>query len=157
MERQDDLKTARKAADRFLKVRSRSVLEVRQKLASKGFSKAVTDSAIGELIECGLLDDREFARNWAESRVLSKKSGMKKIANELAQKGITRDIIAETEEYLKTKYDETETLQELLQRKFRGNAAVQDRDKLVNFLVRNGYTYSMADQAAREILKKNDR
>jgi regulatory protein len=157
MEKKDDLASARNAADRFLKFRPRSVKEIREKLASKDYTRSVTDTVVAELLENGLLNDEEFARAWAESRVLSKKLGTRKVLNELAQKGVSRDILAKTEEYLNSKYDESANARELLDRKFRGNAANTDKKKLVGFLVRNGYTFSQADKTVKEVLrKKND-
>jgi regulatory protein len=157
MDKKDDLSSARNSAGHFLKFRPRSVKELKDKLASKEFTPGVIGKVIDEFLDNGLLNDEEFARTWAESRVVSKKFGTRKVLSELAQKGISRDILSDTEEYLNSKYSESENASELLERKFRGKAAGIDKKKLVGFLVRNGYTFAQADKTVKEILRKENK
>lgn len=91
-----ELKRARNTAYRYLTLRSRSRAEVEQKLHDRGYPAAVIGSVIEHLLRLGYLDDAQFARQWAASRVRSRGFGRRRIEQELKQKGIGQDIIHET-------------------------------------------------------------
>lgn len=154
MKSEDTLQAARKCADHFLKFRPRSVKEVREKLSFKDFPETVVKQVLDELSEQGLLNDEEFARSWAEGRLLSKKLGLRKIRSELALKGVSRDIIDRTQEYLLSKYDESESAKELLGNKFRNGLSGIPAEKLIGVLVRKGYSFPLASKIVRELTAK---
>lgn len=157
MDADEQLQAARKSAGHFLKFRPRSVKEVRGKLVSKGFPSETVQKVLEELQEQGLLNDEEFSRSWAEGRLNSKKLGLRKIRSELAQKGISRDIIDRTEEYLLSKYDESESAREFLENKFKGGLAGVPREKLTGILVRKGYSFSLASRIIKEMTAGKDK
>jgi regulatory protein len=132
------------------------VKEAREKLLSKGFSPETAGTVLEELQESGLLNDEEFARSWAEGRLVSKKLGLRKIRSELAQKGIPREIIDRTEEILLEKYDENENARELLLTKFRGGLSGVPADKLIGVLVRKGYSFSLASKIVKDLVKPDN-
>lgn len=78
------------AAARFLEARSRSVAEVRRRLAGAGYRADLVEGAIERLGELGMLDDEQFARSWVESRDRARPRGERAIREELRQKGIDR-------------------------------------------------------------------
>lgn len=77
---------------RVLATRARSELEMRRKLERKGYASAVTDRTLAKLARLGLLDDREFARNWIAGRP---GRGPWRLQQELRQKGIDRQLAEE--------------------------------------------------------------
>jgi regulatory protein len=83
------------AAARFLEVRSRSIDEVRRHLAAAGYPAALVDAAIARLMELGMLDDRAFARAWADSRDRARPRGAAVLRRELGLKGIDREVVTE--------------------------------------------------------------
>src|SRR4051812_9494768 len=77
----------RTAALRFLKIRPRSVFELRRKLAAKSYESSDIDEAVGYLQSVRLLDDRAFTASWIAYR-LARPFGFRRIVTELQQKGI---------------------------------------------------------------------
>jgi SOS response regulatory protein OraA/RecX len=81
------------AAARFLEARSRSVAEVRRRLATAGYGPELVEQAISRLVQQGYLDDDTFARAWVESRDRARPRGERALRTELIQKGIARETI----------------------------------------------------------------
>jgi regulatory protein len=81
------------AAARFLEARSRSVSEVRRRLAGAGYRADLVEGAIERMTELGMLDDAAFARAWVESRDRARPRGERAIREELRLKGIDRATV----------------------------------------------------------------
>ncbi|MEE8575147.1 MAG: regulatory protein RecX [Thermodesulfobacteriota bacterium] len=87
-------KTSVKAAAlRLLSFRARSERELTDRLKEKSFDISEIRSTVDSLISSGLINDEEFARSVAASRVRNKFWGSKKIAYDLTKKGIARELI----------------------------------------------------------------
>ena len=69
----DELREAFKKIERLVKVRDRSVLEVRNRLHRDGFVADVVDAAIDRALSVGYLDDARFADVLVRSRLRSGK------------------------------------------------------------------------------------
>ncbi len=89
------LTRARNTAYRLLTYRARSRQELVGKLNERDFDPAVIDAVVDDLVRLGYLDDREFARQWAAGRARLRGFGMRRIDQELRDKGVSRDIIRE--------------------------------------------------------------
>lgn len=81
------------AALNLLSYRARSTQELREKLEEKGFEPSEIKKTIDRLTGAGYLNDEDFARERAGSRLRNKNWGTVKIAFELKTKGISPDII----------------------------------------------------------------
>ena len=92
----DDPEVVLAAGLRFLEARSRSVAEVRRRLAEAGYRAELIDGAITRLTELGMLDDAAFASQWVESRDRAHPRGEHALIIELRQKGIDAPTIAAT-------------------------------------------------------------
>ena len=88
----DDPLVVLEAAARFLEPRARSVTEVRQRLTGAGYRSDLVEGAITRMVELGVLDDSAFARAWIESRDRARPRGERAIRQELALKGVDREI-----------------------------------------------------------------
>ena len=77
----------------LLESRSRSIADLRRRLATAGFRAPLVEEAISRLVELGFLDDEAFARAWVDSRDRSKPRGEHALRRELALKGIDRATI----------------------------------------------------------------
>ena len=76
------------ASLRLLGRRAHSQVELRRKLARRGYSAADTQAAIGRLIELGYLDDRSFASGHVRRRGTVR--GPLALSAELAARGVDR-------------------------------------------------------------------
>jgi regulatory protein len=159
----DDPAVVLEAAARFLEARSRSVSEVRRRLATAGYRPDLIEDAIRRLTELGMLDDAAFARAWVESRDRAHPRGEIALRRELAQKGIERTLVDEVLGERRTG-DETDAELErgrrLLDRQARTLARTADprarRAKAYALLARNGFDPETAARLAREAAAGDD-
>lgn len=77
----------------MLAAHGRSAKELRRRLLFKGVRAEHADAAIVRLSEAGFLDDAEFARQVARSRVTGRGDSRRRVAQVLAQKGVARDVV----------------------------------------------------------------
>ncbi len=80
-----------RALARYLAIRERAPVEVRQYLSKKGILKSWHDSILERLMEMDLLNEERFCMNRIEHR-LGSGQGPRRIQQELASLGIERDI-----------------------------------------------------------------
>ena len=110
-------------------------LLVSRGLSSKDMSE-FSDEIVSRLIDKGYLDDRRFAEFWVENRFVKKGVSRKRLSLELMKKGISREII---EEVLDKRNDEEEILKIIAKKR-----AKYDDEKLISYLVRQGFSYQLA-------------
>lgn len=83
----------REQALRLLEVRGRSCFELRGRLLAKGHPTAAVDALLERLCESGLLDDARFARDRARAMLRRKGWGPRKLAADLARRGVDREQV----------------------------------------------------------------
>jgi regulatory protein len=133
----------------FLSYRSRSEQEIRQNLQKAQISEEVVDTVLDKLRQSGLVDDRQFARDWVENRSRFKPRGKKALSSELIQKGISSQFIAEVLEDL----DESELALRLARKKLPKLLKLERtsfQEKLYGYLSRRGFSY----EVSREIISR---
>lgn len=131
----------------LLSRRARSEWELRDYLKRKDYGPEVIEKIIGRLGEAGYIDDYKFAVSWVESRHLLKNISSRKLWQELKQKRIPDEVINQVLEEDET--DELETLKNLVAKK-RSQSRYQDDQKLMAFLMRQGYRYDDVKTAMAE-------
>ena len=122
----------------LIMLRPRSEWELRDYLRRKEYSPDVSDAILNKLSDRGFVDDADFAQRWVESRRLLKSTSKRRLIQELRQKRISDEIINLTLE--KDVADEQVILRELIFRK-RKQTRYSDDQKLMQYLVRQGYNY----------------
>ncbi|NIM04721.1 MAG: recombination regulator RecX [Armatimonadetes bacterium] len=85
---------AKTACLRLLSIRARSRAELQERLKKKGFSAGTIRSVLAELRRMGLVNDKEFARVWVESRLRSKPAGAAALRWGLQRHGVSEKIAA---------------------------------------------------------------
>jgi regulatory protein len=150
------------AAARFLEARSRSVTEVRRRLARAGYRSDLIDAAIVRLTELGMLDDEAFGRAWVESRDRARPRGELALRRELSLKGLDRaivdDLLEERREAAGAEPDgpsvDLVAARRLLLRNERSLARVADprqrRQRSYALLARNGFDPETCREASVE-------
>ena len=98
-----------------------------------------------------LVSDQRFAGQWVESR--SKKYGRTRIAQELRMKGLDSE---KARLALASLPEEEEQAQALRQAQKMARRFQYDAKKIAQALVRRGYAFSMAKQAAEEACREKD-
>ena len=147
--------------------RQRTEKEVRDYLHNLSFkrklkeqeeiSEMVIEKVIERLEQKQLLNDEEFAKAWTYSRQVSKKKGQVAIRQELIKKGVSKDIIDEVFSEQTSAESEQKLAQEALEKKsrlFRGLKGIELKQKVLQFLVRRGFSFDTAKDVVEDFLKK---
>jgi regulatory protein len=148
IEREETFETARDKALRFLEPRPRSATEVKQHLAKKKIAAEVIDQVVARLTDAGLIDDAAFAKYWVENREQFKPRAARALRFELKRKGLGNADIAEAVGEI----DESESAYRAAQARAPRWSGLERReflDKLTAFLVRRGFGYAVAKDAAK--------
>lgn len=138
----------------LLSYRPRSESEIRQRLTKAKIEPEVIDRVIERLRVDRLVDDREFARYWAENRSAHSPRGARMLAMELRQKGVDRPVI---DEALEESVDEEAGALAAGRKKLRQLAALEYRDfrqKMGAYLVRRGFGYDVVRDAVNHLWRE---
>lgn len=137
-------KRALDCAIRALARRDHSEEELRRKLREKEYAAEIIGEVVAKLTRLGYLDDRRFARSWAESAIRNGRGYGPRLRLELNRRGVSAEIQQEVLEELGETYDESETLAALLARKFPGfapgSATEKEKRRIVSYLQRRGFS-----------------
>ena len=126
----------RKTLDRKVRVKNRKTGEYKTVL-KQGYDQSLVEPVFKRLEERGYIDDRRFAELWVENRNVNKGSSLKKLRLELSQKGVSQSIIEEV--FADSERDDTEELRKIIARKAK---KYPDEQKLIQYLLRQGFNYS---------------
>jgi regulatory protein len=122
----------------------RSSRDLRRRLIQKGEPEAWVDSSIARLEARGLLDDAQFARQFARSRVLGAGASKRRLQQELFKRGVSRETAdaAIGEVLVDEQVDEGEIVERAAAKKMRSLGKLDPatrRRRLYGFLARKGF------------------
>jgi len=123
-----------------------------QKLMHTYEDKALCTSVMEQLVQCGAIDDRRYARKYAEYLAGSKQYGLYRIRQEMLRKGLDKQLI---EESLRMVEEITaENLSGVLEKKF-GRLLTdpkdfKSREKVIAGMIRLGYDYQSVRNAVED-------
>lgn len=140
----EELPLAKERAIQLLGYRERSVAELRNRLRDGGYPAEVANQVTERFCEIELVDDSRFASAWVRSR-FSAGYGPRRIARELAEKGVPPDVAAAAMEADDEDRDEVQ----LAVRSLRGRAPRDraDSQRLIKRLLGRGFSLSAARSA----------
>ena len=147
------LARARNTAYRLLTYRPRSLAELKQELADKGFDEAIIEAVVRYLERLGYINDRQFAEQWAAGRVRLRGFGRRRIEQELRYKGIGRDTIAEALDGVFGPETELETARAAAEKKLntmKSSDGETRRRRLSWFLQRKGFSFEIIRKVIQE-------
>lgn len=139
--------------------RDLSVAQLRARLADREHSREEVDAVITRLIEDGALNDARLARAYARTASQVKGRGRLRVSRELQNLGITREVIAEAVAEVFADADERGLIERAIQKKTRGGAkpaTLQDRSRLYQYLMRQGFTPTGVAAAMRRLGLRGD-
>lgn len=128
----------------MLAFRARTVSELRRRLLQKGEDAADVEVVITRLCDQKLLDDAEFARQYARTKVLGAGASRRRIGQELARKGVPRDVADSAIDALQESegIDLAASIHKVAGKKWRSLSKLDDftrRRRLYAFLARRGF------------------
>jgi len=145
----------------MLEARARAVTELRRLLIKKGEPPNDVDAAIERLRASGLLDDANFARQLTRSKALGGGHSRRRIQQELAKRGVARDVSDDAIEQVfdEEGVDEAASIERVARKKLRTltsvDAATRKR-RLYGFLARRGYNADAVAKVLRIVLRDGD-
>ncbi len=149
-ERPLDESAAREKCLRLLAVRARSAAELRDRLLKAGFERSVFEPALADLAAAGLVDDEEFARSWISARNPAG-VGRRKLAAELALKGIARDMIERLIEEQVDEETERQQAEGVARKRLGAEWDAKALGRVRRLLLGRGYGFGIVDDVLRTI------
>ncbi|CAG0982181.1 partial Regulatory protein RecX, partial [Anaerolineae bacterium] len=119
-------------------------------LFKKKIATDVIDLTITRLTEAGLLDDAAFATYWVENRETFRPRAGRALKFELKRKGVSDANIGDA----LGEIDESESAYRAAENRAKRWSELERREffeKLTAFLVRRGFSYDIAKQAAKRL------
>lgn len=139
----------------LLASRARTEKEIVDALRRNAYPETTIARVMQRLNEAGYVNDKEFAEHWAASRT-NKGLGTRRIRMELYRKGVDPDDI----DNVLSAVDQDEVFQGAVksaEKAARGKDLSDPaaRQRIIAYLARRGYDFSMARQAVEHILSQN--
>ena len=152
----DPARTYNRALDMLTRA-PRSARDLRRRLLLKGEPEADVDVTIERLTASGLLNDAAYASAFVRSKVASQGFSRRRLQQELAKRGVARDIaVAAIVEVLQDDdVDEAANIDRVAQQKLRtlrGLDAETQRRRLFSYLARRGYEVDDVRAVVRRVL-----
>lgn len=137
----------------MLAARARAGAELRRLLVGKQEEPALVDAAIERLRDAGLLDDGDFARQFARSKALGAGMSRRRLRQELGRRGVASELgdDAIDEVFEEEQIDEESLVEAAARKKLRTLTKLDPetrRRRLYGYLARRGYD---ADDIARVV------
>jgi regulatory protein len=146
---------AREIALRKLTTAPRTRAQLADAMARAGVPDDVRDATLDRFEELGLVDDVEFARQWARTRQAGRGLARRALAYELRQRGVDTELVKSALEDPSLE-DELETARMLVRRRLATGAADREPDRrdrrLLGMLARKGYGPGVAVRAVRDVV-----
>ena len=134
----------------LLSLRDRTKKELQQKLNEKYRNSRMVEKSVLKLVELGYINDKEYAVSY----IMSRKYGKQRIAYNLMQKGIGREIIEEAYFSIEEEYEkniEDEKLEKAIEKNIK-----KEENKLIQYLVRQGFSLNKVLSKYKEFKENND-
>lgn len=152
--RTESFAKARDYAFLLLKFRLRSENELFQRLKLKKIPEETIKEVVSFLKEKRFIDDNVFTRAWLNSR-LKRPFGLRRIRQELRQKGVDKEIIEQETAKLKD-YSEGQTVLDLAKgrlNKLKGVEPDTAKRRLYAYLLRRGFSPEIVIDTLKQLCK----
>jgi regulatory protein len=150
-----ELTAAYDRALHLLAFRARSARELQRRLVQKGVTAERADRVIAKLREAGLIDDADFARQLARSK-MSVGASRRRVHQELFKRGVAREVADEAVEQVVEEdgLSEAESIERIARKKWRTLDGLDDptrRRRLFAFLARRGFDSDDVSRVVRQL------
>ncbi len=155
-------KARQKTFDRavnLLTYKPRSIMELRTRLMEKEWTNsAIVEEVIKKLESYRYLDDAQFAKNFASSKIRQKPIGKRVLKQKLAQKKLDKETVDAAIEKAFSETPEEEIIDRAIEKRLRGTGKPTERaevKKFYDFLLRQGFSYDLVRDKMREVAAKD--
>ena len=158
-DRQKSRERTMNRAVKLLAAKPRSVLELRERLLEKRWTdEEIVDAVLEKLKEYKYLDDEQFARDLALSKLRQKPQGKRRLKQSLSQKKLDKEIVDEAITTAFEKFPEGELIDRAIQKRLRLKGQPEtreDKKKFYDFLLRQGFSFDLISTRMRDIANIN--
>ncbi len=142
-------------AERLIAIRPRTVAELERRLGRRGFAPDLVRRVVDRAHTAGLVDDRLFARLFAEDRLLSRPCARRLIVKELRERGVDASLAEEAAKAAFPELPEEELAHRALVARlplWQGLPRDAVERRAAAFLLRRGFSPSVARTVMDEAL-----
>lgn len=134
-------------AVRLLAAKPRSVRELRERLLEKLWTNdEIVDGVIEKLKEYKYLDDEQYARDVAVSKLRQKPQGKRKLQMSMSQKKLDKDVVETAIAEAFDKIPESELIEKAIEKRLRLKGKPETREdtkKFYDHLLRQGFGFDL--------------
>lgn len=142
---------------KLLSYRQRSEKEIYDALKRKGYIEEHIENVIANCKDKNYLNDKQFARSFANDKINLNKYGPERIKHELKLKGVSRNIIDEAVDFDRDEqYDMAMEVASKRMNSYRNDDKRAIYRKMSGFLQRRGFSYDIISKVVREVLEAMD-
>jgi regulatory protein len=146
-------------AVKLLAAKPRSVLELRERLLEKLWTnEEIVDGVLEKLKEYKYLDDQQYARDLAVSRLRQKPQGKRRLKQSLSQKKLDKEIVDQAIVAAFEKLPEDELIDQAIEKRLRLKGRPETREDVKKFydhLLRQGFGFDLIRAKVTEALKRD--
>lgn len=143
----------------LLTYKPRSIKELRERLLEKDWTNAaIVEETIEKLEKYGYLDDAQFAKDFAASKLRQKPVGKRVLKQKLMQRKLGKETVEEAIEKAFEETPESDVIERAVEKRLRIKGKPETREdvkKFYDFLLRQGFSYDLVRDRMREISKKD--
>ena len=146
-------------AVKLLAAKPRSVGELRERLLEKNWTnRDIVDTVIEKLKEYKYLDDDQFARDVALSKLRQKPQGKRKLQQSLSQKKLSKETVQDAIKTAFEKIPETDLIDKAIEKRIRSTGKPETREdtkKFYDHLLRQGFDLDLIRSKLSALSKKD--
>ena len=157
----DEQKAKQRTMDRAIRLlaaKPRSVGELRERLLEKSWTNShIVGEVLLKLEEYKYLDDKQYAKDLATSKLRQKPQGKRKLKQTISQKKLDKETVDEAITYAFERMPETELVETAIEKRIRLKGIPESREDLKKFydhLLRQGFSYGLIREKLNDVLKQ---
>lgn len=139
----------------LLAYKPRSVKELRERLLEKAWTnEEIVDGVLEKLKEYNYLNDEQFAKDFAASKLRGKPMGKRVLQQKLATKKLDKETVAKAVANAYEETPESEIINAAVHKRLRlkGKPTTrEDAKKFYDYLLRQGFSYDLVSAKMKEI------
>ena len=145
-------------AVKLLAAKPRSVRELRERLLEKLWTNdEIVDSVIDKLKDYKYLDDEQYARDLAVSKLRQKPQGKRRLQQTMSQKKLDKDIVDQAITEAFEKLPEGELIDQAIAKRLRLKGKPETREDIKKFydhLMRQGFGFDLIREKMNAVAKR---
>ena len=146
-------------AVRLLAAKPRSVGELRERLLEKSWTNSqIVGEVLQKLEEYKYLDDKQYAKDLAASKLRQKPQGKRKLQQTISQKKLDKETVDEAITYAFEKMPEADMIDTAIEKRIRLKGIPKTREdlkKFYDYLLRQGFSYDLIKQKTDLAIRRN--